>query len=92
MYATILKMLWPYLQRYAARRAAAYLEARKERRLEKIKPPAAKDEMAEELPEPLAKPSGFLANNPVWFLLSGMLLGSALAVALTRLVEPGENS
>ena len=95
MYVIILRLFWPFLQRYAAGRIADYLQARKERRLAKMKQPvsATIDQVAAKFSRPVAQLSpSWLTNNPVWFMLSGMLLGSALTFALTRLIEPGENS
>jgi hypothetical protein len=92
MNKTILKLAWPYLQRFLTKRAAeyaaGYLQIRREQRLLG----QADQEMAETLPlqeagsdkvtEILeAEPSSdFLSSDAFWFTLSGILLGIALSV------------
>ena len=94
MYITILKLLSPYLQRHAAKKAAQYLRARRERRL------------AEPLGEPLSDSASHSASidestdestrnetgqafsaNEIWFALSGILLGGVFGYVLAYLTN-----
>lgn len=85
---TVLKIAWPFLQRFlvkrAAEHAADYLNRRRDRRLHGDVEPVA-EAPAGEPSEQLPRPAGYAAGDVVWFTLSGMLLGSAFAVMLARL-------
>ena len=89
---TILKIAWPYLQRFLTKRAveyaADYLQTRREQRLWEYAEQESSetsslqevgdDSAIEVLETPL--PTGFLSSDAFWFTLSGMLLGIALSV------------
>jgi hypothetical protein len=87
MFPSILKLAQPFVQRYLTNRAAEYsadyLNRRRERCLHP--PPAA----AESTDEVAACPqAGYSGGDVFWFTLSGMVLGSALGVILSRLTQP----
>lgn len=103
MYATIFKLIWPHLQRFLAQRAAAYLEERRQQRLEQRAGKESLDtlltEQARAIVTPLIQPSverdltacpppsGLARVNAIWFTLSGVLLGSALALILAQIFK-----
>jgi len=94
MRITILKIIWPYLQRYltqrAARYTAAYLQARREQRVQQAEQESGEALLFEE-PEssqaadvPVSPPvQSFLAGNTFWYGMAGILLGSAFGVIVT---------
>ena len=86
MYLTILKLFLPYLQRFAAKRTAEYLQARREQRLAQQRAgqaegqPAPSTCVSTEINEP--------SSRQVWWLaLSGFLLGGACGYALAQLTQ-----
>ncbi len=95
MYATIFKIIQPYLLRFLARQAAEYLQKRREQRLSpgedeaSIPPPE-----AESVSEPLAMEcppqAGFSSSDAFWFTMSGVLLGGAFGFILAHLTRPEE--
>jgi hypothetical protein len=94
MYMTVIRLIWPYLLRYASSQAADYLQKRRERRLG-LTP---EDERPPECPpcppcppsEPQAEADDVEAveivqdssANPIWYALSGIMLGCAFSVML----------
>ncbi len=94
MYNTLLKLLWPHIQRFLAQRAADYLQQRRERRLKQQTGPAPLDSIpVEELPdqpEVVERPgasAGLSRKNAVWYTLAGVLLGSAIGLILAQLFQ-----
>ena len=82
MYLTILKLLSPYLQRYAAKKTAAYLQARRERRLGKQ--PEAETLAEDPVPAKSDRPA---TRTPLWFAAGGLLIGGAAGYALAYLTH-----
>ena len=93
MYITILKLLWPHVQRLLAQQAADYLQQRREHRLN---PPQAASEpidssVAEEsvtqadVLECPPAPTGLSSRNAVWYTLSGVVLGSVIGLILAQI-------
>ena len=90
MYATILKLAWPYLMRFATSQAANYLEQRRERRAQSTEQ---QNNLAECPPCPPCPPTTpFNADEEqttgsFWYALSGLLLGSAFSLMLYVLLQ-----
>ncbi len=87
MFPSILKLAQPLVQRYLTNRVAEYsadyLNQRRERRLH---PPSAATESTDEV---VACPqAGYSGGDVFWFTLSGVVLGGALWVILSRLIQP----
>lgn len=82
MYLTILKLLSPYLQRYAAKKTAAYLQARRERRLG---PPHKSESSEEDSASKKCHPAE--PRSPIWFAAGGILIGGAVGYALAYLTQ-----
>jgi hypothetical protein len=86
MLTTLLRFIWPYLQRDLSRRtaesAADYLQARRQQRLaqQAIAMPA------EDSPPPVS----FLSSNTFWYGLSGLLLGTAFSLIATIIFKKNE--
>ena len=78
MLMVVLRFLMPYVGRYVANYIADYLENRRAARSELPKPEQRPVECS---PCPPAAPISNRANT-VWYSLSGLLLGSALASML----------
>jgi hypothetical protein len=93
MYNTIFRMAGPYLGRYAANRAASYLQARKER-LEQVA--GAQDEKLETKKKDLpakVEPVPTLAGSSPWLTMAGISLLGVVGFVLYRVfVQPGESS
>ncbi|MCK6627927.1 MAG: hypothetical protein L6R45_22460 [Anaerolineae bacterium] len=89
MQKTILRLVWPYILRYLAKHGAVYLEKRREqKRLRKaapaeavVVPPDSPDVAVVEYP-PLPQ----AAPRPIWYVLAGVLLGSAIGLMLAKLL------
>ena len=86
MLTTILRFIWPYLQRdlsqRAAQSAADYLQARRERRL---------TQQAIVIPmDDSPPPVSFLSSNTFWYGLSGLLLGTAFSLIATLIFKKNE--
>jgi hypothetical protein len=81
MYSLILKLAWPYLQRYLANRAAGYLQDRRTRRLKQTVEEKVEEVVSDYLPpvETVTAASSRSVNT-VWFSLSGLLLGGAFGL------------
>jgi hypothetical protein len=79
MYTTLLKLVWPYLMRFATSQAADYIERRREQQLSE---PAQPDEPADCPPCPPCPPVTETSSNAFWYSLSGIVLGSTLSVIL----------
>ncbi|MFN8458607.1 MAG: hypothetical protein U0401_28800 [Anaerolineae bacterium] len=93
---TILKLLWPHMQRLLAQRAADYLQQRRERRLtQQANPEPIASGLVEELPiqpetqveivECLPAPTRLSRKNAVWFTMAGVLLGNAIGLILAQI-------
>jgi hypothetical protein len=85
MYITILKFLWPRLEKFLADQIAEYLRHRREQ--QQSQPGAIPKECPPCPPCPPAtvapletEPAILLNRNIVWFSLSGVLLGSAFGL------------
>jgi len=80
MPVTFFRIIWPFLRGYftrkAAERVANYLQTRREQRLKK-----SPDVMV----EPVADSGSFSMANAVWYTLSGVLLGGALGLIVTKI-------
>lgn len=76
MYSLILKLAWPYLQRYLAGRAAGYLQDRRARRLKQAVEEKVEEVVPDYLP-PVVTPAPRNTANTIWFSLAGLLLGGA---------------
>lgn len=85
MYITILKFLWPRLEKFLADQIAEYLRHRREQQqsqpgtLPKDCPPCPPCPPANAT-SPETEPAALLNHNVVWFSLSGILLGSAFGL------------
>ncbi len=90
MVTTLLRIFWPHLERYLAKRAAAYLQSRHDRRFQKNDSPAEMEPVTAEALLTAPTRGGLLANNSLWYTLAGILLGSAIAVAVTQMMAEGE--
>ncbi len=81
MYSLILKLAWPYLQRYLANRAAGYLQDRRARRLKQTVEENIEEVVSDYLPPTeMLTDSASRSANAVWFSLSGLLLGGAFSL------------
>jgi len=73
----ILRLLLPFVQKYAAQYVADYLENRREQRLKEA-------ELAAECPPcppcPTDAPAASTRSRRIWYSLSGLLLGSAFGL------------
>ncbi|GIK39598.1 MAG: hypothetical protein BroJett011_34310 [Chloroflexota bacterium] len=93
MQKTILRLIWPYLQRYLARYAADYLEQRRQQKRQLKEEEARLAELAQDLSPAMSAepgkhpPSKLLTANVVWYTLAGILLGSALTVILANVLR-----
>lgn len=86
MQKTLLRLVWPYILRYLAKHGADYLEKRREQKrllkraqAEAVVPP---DVAAIEGPPPPQT-----APRPIWYVLAGVLLGSAISLMLVKLLR-----
>ena len=81
MYSLILKLAWPYLQRYLANKTAGYLQDRRTRRLSQ-----AVEEKVEEVVSDYLPPAEIVTDrshsgaNTLWFTMAGLLLGGAFGL------------
>jgi type VI protein secretion system component VasF len=92
MYSTIFRMAWPYLGRYAAERAAAYLQARKERLEQVAEEQVEKLEAKKEaLPVPAGPPQP-LAGSSTWLVMASMSLLAVVGFVLYRVFMQPEES
>lgn len=91
MQKTILRLVWPYVLRYLAKHGATYLESRRERKrllklaeMEPATDPVSPDAVVSECPPPppVSKPV-----RPIWYVLAGVLLGSAIGLMLAKLLR-----
>jgi hypothetical protein len=97
MFTTFLRIVRPYLQRFLTKRAAEYaadyLQARREQRLmdqaeQQVTETALSNELATtSTVESSPTSASFLASDPFWFTLSGILLGTALSVIVALLLK-----
>ncbi len=101
MYATILKMAWPYLQRFLASQAAEYLQKQREHRLGLSEdeeppvdcspcppcPPTEESVITEIDASAITEPS---SGSGIWFALSGILLGSAFSIVLYTILKDAD--
>ncbi|MCL4299300.1 MAG: hypothetical protein KJ077_26435 [Anaerolineae bacterium] len=93
MQKTILRLVWPYLQRYLAKQTADYLAQRRQQKRQLKEDEARLAELAQDLSpavsaEPGAgPPSKLLTADAVWYILAGVLVGSALTVILTNVLR-----
>lgn len=94
MQKTILRLMWPYLQRYLAKQAANYLEQRRQLKRQLKEEEARLAELAQDLspavsaqPGECPPPPKLLTANAVWYTLSGVLLGSALGLILANVLR-----
>lgn len=90
MQKTILRLVWPYILRYLAKHGATYLEKRREQKrllkLAELEPepaPVSPDAAVIECPPPPVSKS----VKPIWYVLAGVLLGSAIGLMLARLLR-----
>jgi hypothetical protein len=88
MQKTLLRLVWPYILRYLAKHGAVYLEKRREqKRLRKtaqseaVVPPTSPDIAVVECRPPQT------ARRPIWYVLAGVLLGSAISLILVKLLR-----
>lgn len=99
MYITILKTGWPIFERFLAKRIAEYiaeyLQKRREQRLQIREVPETTETSLPEEPVPAlatgtaeCPPVGLSSGDAFWYTMSGIFLGSALAVILTYLIKP----
>lgn len=91
MQKTILRLVWPYVLRYLAKHGAIYLEKRREqKRLLKLAEaeasalPDSPDVAGEDLRPPQSAPK---PARPIWYVLAGVLLGSAIGLMLAKLLR-----
>lgn len=93
MYNTIFRMAWPYLGRYAAKRAAAYLQARKERLEQVAEEQVEKLEVkSEALPAPVGSPQT-LAGSSAGLVMAGVSLLAVVGFILYRVfMQPDESN
>lgn len=94
MQKTILRLMWPYLQRYLAKQTADYLEKRRQQKRQLKEEEARLAELAQNLSPAISAELGecppspkLLTANAVWYTLAGVLLGSALAVILANVLR-----
>jgi hypothetical protein len=80
----LFRLLFPYLQRYLANRAAIYLQERRTRRLKKL---AENIATTDPLLIGLSKILRGRSSNTLWFSLAGLLLGSAFGAIFYLLVR-----
>ena len=86
----LLRLVLPFVQKYAARYAADYLESWRERRRQL-------SNLEESLdcppcpPCPTAGDGPFSRRNKVWYGLSGILLGGAFGLIGYLLLRPNNN-
>lgn len=96
MYTTILKLLWPYLQRYLAKRGADYIQSRRERRNQAQQEQEEVEILLAQQPELLETivcppPKNLAPANAVWFTMAGVLLGGALTFILQAILRSNNN-
>ena len=91
MYKTILRLVWPYVLRYLARRSSDYLAERRERKRQQEMAAVPGDEQAPNVPPVIVEPIDYSAPqtrlvtvNAVWYILSGVVLGSAIGLILAN--------
>lgn len=93
MQKTILRLLWPYVLRYLAKHSAAYLDKRREQK-RRLKEAGVAG--AEEIASTISSPGVASVECPpprtrlspttaVWYVLAGVLLGSAIGLMLAKL-------
>lgn len=94
MQKTILRLIWPYVQRYLAKYAADYLEKRRQLKRQLKEEEARLAELAQDLQSAIpAKPAEYssspklLTTNAVWYILAGILIGSALSWMLVNILR-----
>jgi hypothetical protein len=93
MQKTILRLMWPYLQRYLAKQTADYLEQRRQQKRQLKEEEARLAELAQDLSPAISAepgegpPSKLLTANAVWYTLAGVLLGSVLTVILANVLR-----
>lgn len=99
MYLTVLRLIWPYVLRYVTSYGADYLQKRRERRLGLVVdaerpencppcppcPPTDSPESVETDPYPAAVQAS--RSNPIWYALSGLVLGCAFSVIIYIVVQ-----
>lgn len=83
MRLTILKIFWPYLEKRLARRAAEYLQTRRERRLGIQRAEEASDQMVETAVEE----SGGAWPQAILLTTIGLLVGSGLGFVLAHFIN-----
>jgi hypothetical protein len=86
MYVTILKLFLPYLQRFAAKRTAEYLQARREQRIAKQQTDQVKDLPTSPVCLP-AETNETSSRQAWWLAVSGLLLGGVCGYALAYLTH-----
>jgi len=96
MYLTILRLIWPYVMRYGASKTADYLQQRRERQLNLTAkaetgeecppcppcPPSSTDSPAAKAGRVPTELKTSSMSNPIWFALSGLLLGCAFSIII----------
>lgn len=93
MYNTIFRIAGPYLGRYAASRAASYLQARKERLEHAAEEQVEKLEAKKDALPVLVEPAPALAGSSAWLTMAGISLLGLVGFILYRVfVQPGENT
>lgn len=93
MYNTIFRMAGSYLGRYAANRAASYLQARKERLEQAAEAQVQQLEARKKDLPALVEPAPTLAGSSAWLTIAGMSLLGLVGFVLYRVfVQPGESN
>jgi hypothetical protein len=88
MYSLILKLAWPYLQRYLAQKTAGYLQDRRTRRLKETVEEKVEEVVSDYLPPAeIVTDAPRFAANTVWFSLAGLLLGGAFGLIVYLLYK-----
>jgi hypothetical protein len=94
MYKTILRLAWPYLLRYLARYSADYLAQRREGKRQQETAVVPEEEPAQDLPPAIVAPvenpapqTKLVTVNAVWYILSGVVLGSAIGLILANVFQ-----
>jgi hypothetical protein len=87
MYKTILRLAWPYLLRYLARHSADYLAQRRERKRQQETAAQPIQDLPPAIVAPVEDPAPqtkLITVNAVWYILGGVVLGSAIGLILAQ--------
>ncbi len=93
MQKTILRLMWPYLQRYLAKQSADYLKKRRQQKRQLKEEETRLAELAQNLSSASSTERGeypspkLLTADAVWYTLAGILLGSAVAVIVVNILR-----